>query len=116
VLLIIIVDAPVTSGGAFTTGILVAEGITISGVPFIIATLAPGMTSGGEDDEGAKVMAVETTIKVDPSMVVVCPGRPTGAAPTGIVVGFGTTTPTWDEEAPLFAGSPGVFVGQLPMI
>jgi hypothetical protein len=115
VLLIIVVDAPVTSSGAFTTGISVAEGITISGVPFIIVTLAPGMTSGGEVDEGAKVMGAETIINVDPSMVVVCPGRPAGAAPIGIVVGF-RTIPTLDEESPLFSGSSGVFVGQLPII
>jgi hypothetical protein len=47
VLLMNVVAAPVTSGGAFTTGILVADVITICGLPFIIVTLAPGMISGG---------------------------------------------------------------------
>jgi hypothetical protein len=114
VLLIIVVGTLESWGGAFTTGIKVEEEITIEGEPFIIVTLAPGIGSG-VGVKGAKVTGAVTTSTGVPSIVEICPGRPGGAAASGIVVGW-TMTLTPAEVCP---PEPGVFPcgpGAQPMI
>ena len=86
----------------------------MNGTPLINVALAPGMVSGGGADKATKVTGEDTTITGVPSICVVCPGRPNGAADTGMVVGFGMMTLTPDEDEPTFAGS--LLVGQVPMI
>ena len=111
---LITVVGPVIPGGAFTTGILVEDGTTINGDPLINVALAPGMLSGVGADEGTKVTGEGTTITCVPSICVACPGRPNGAAVTGMVVGFGMMILGPGEDASKLAGC--VLVGQVPMI
>jgi len=107
---LITVVGPVSPEGAFTTGTLVAEGITMNGFPEIMVALAPGMTSGGA---GEAMFIGEDTITGIPSISDVFPGRPGGAVDAGMVVGLGVTTLTPDRDATLLTGRS--LVGQLPM-
>jgi hypothetical protein len=111
--LLITVVGPVSPEGAFTTGILVAEGITMNGVPEIMVALAPGMISGGRADEAMKLIGEDTIITGIPSISDVFPGSPNGAADAGMVVGLGMTILTPDGEGTMLTG--GSIVGQLPM-
>ena len=112
--LLITVVGPVSPGGAFTTGILVEDGTTINGNPLINVALAPGILSGVGVDKATKVTGEGTTITGVPSICVVCPGRPSGAAVTGMVVGFGMMILGPGEDVSGFAGC--TLVGQVPMI
>ena len=97
--LLITVVGPVSPGGALTTGILVADGTTINGNPLINVALAPGMLFGVGTNGRTKVTGEGTTMTGVPSICVVCPGRPSGAAVTGMVVGFGMMILGLSEDA-----------------
>jgi hypothetical protein len=64
------VVGPTSPGGAFPTGILVDDGITMKGEPPIIVTLAPGMTAG-EGTTAANVVSPGTTTNDCPLISVV---------------------------------------------
>jgi hypothetical protein len=89
------VVGPVNSGGAFSTGILVAPENAINAMPFTKVTLAPATVRRGVGADfagAANVVGTVTTMNGVPSIVVVAPTRPSGAAPAAIVVGAGMTT------------------------
>lgn len=104
VFLMIVID-PGIPDGAFTIGILVAEGRIMTGDPFTISTRAPGMLSGRCGDWAMKIVEEGTTINLPPSEFIVCPGRPKGAMLAGTVVCFGTIMLTPSEESPPFLPS-----------
>lgn len=114
VLLIIVVGALLSWLGAFTTGIRVEDWITMTKDPPEDETLAPGMTSGVRAELGLKVIGEVIINTGVPSMFEVCPGRPEGAADSGIVVG-GMKTMTPVELCPWTCVSGDESVGQLPI-
>lgn len=99
VLLIIVVGALESCGGALTTGMRVDESITTEGAPLIIVTRAPDIGSG-VGLKGANVTGEVIISTGVPSIVDMTPGSPGGAADKGIVVGE-TMTPTPVESCPI---------------
>jgi hypothetical protein len=93
----------------------VEESITIEGELFIAVTLAPEMASG-VGLKGANVTGDVTISTGVPPIVEMTPGRPGGAADSGIVVGE-TMTPTPEGCPPgtgVFAGGFGTAMGAWP--
>lgn len=88
--LLMIVKLPVTPGGTFANGILVAAGMTKFGtseISTVFPTLAVGLACGT-----AMFVAPETMIYGILLIRVVAPVRPGGAFETGILVGPGIAT------------------------